>query len=256
LVVALTVAAGPTAVAHGPTGIFQLQAPADAGPLRVTFRARLIYANDTEPVTSGATVTIEGTGPGGARLAPVRMTSTGADGYYQATVTFAVAGSWALTYRSVNPEASASQQHSVPGPAPTSSPTTMPTPTTPRTTVPTIPRPTVPTTPTTRRVTPPSSTVVATVSSPTTSDGPATTAAPDTTPEGTASPDTSGPAPSAAPTTSERVPSEQAAVVIEDAASGPGATMSWPAVGVGVAAGAAIAGAGITAIARRPRTAG
>ena len=46
--------AGP-ALAHGPIGIIQPQPPQVDGPLKVTFRLRLIYANDTDPVTSGPT---------------------------------------------------------------------------------------------------------------------------------------------------------------------------------------------------------
>lgn len=121
-------ALAPTpAAAHGPNGLFQVQPSTVVAPLTVRFRVRLIYTNDTEPVTSGATVTVQGSGPGGS-VGPVQMSYTGTDGYYTADIAFPTGGSWAITYRSVNPAAQYAATETVPSPAP---PPTAPPPTQP-----------------------------------------------------------------------------------------------------------------------------
>lgn len=115
------------ALAHGPVGIIQPQPPQVDGPLRVTFRLRLIYANDTDPVTSGATVTVQGSGAGGS-LGPTTMGYEGKDGYYRATVTFPTGGTWRMTYTAANPAAQHVFDQSVPSPPTTPPPTPPPAP--------------------------------------------------------------------------------------------------------------------------------
>jgi hypothetical protein len=112
-----TVVLAPPASAHGPNGLFQPQKSSVVAPLTVAFRVRLIYSNDTDPVTSGATVTVRGSGPGGS-VGPVAMGYTGSDGYYTATVTFPAGGNWTMTFLSQNPAAQYVQTETVPSPAP------------------------------------------------------------------------------------------------------------------------------------------
>jgi hypothetical protein len=110
------------AAAHGPNGLFQVQPSTVVAPLTVNFRVRLIYTNDTEPVTSGATVTVQGSGPGGS-VGPVAMGYTGTDGYYTAQVAFPAGGTWNITFRSQNPAAQYATTQAVPSPpAPTAPP--------------------------------------------------------------------------------------------------------------------------------------
>lgn len=109
------------AAAHGPDGLFQVQRSTVVAPLTVEFRVRLIYANDTDPVTRGATVTVQGTGPGGS-VGPTTMAYTGTDGYYTATVGFPAGGTWAISFRSANPAAQYAHTEVVPAPAPLPTP--------------------------------------------------------------------------------------------------------------------------------------
>jgi hypothetical protein len=117
LLAVTTVVLAPSASAHGPNGLFQVQRSTVVAPLTVAFRVRLIYSNDTEPVTSGATVTVRGSGPGGS-VGPIGMGYTGTDGYYTATVTFPAGGNWTMTFSSQNPAAQYVQTETVPSPAP------------------------------------------------------------------------------------------------------------------------------------------
>jgi hypothetical protein len=151
--VALFLMTAPTASAHGPDGLFQVQPSTVVAPLTVSFRVRLIYSNDTDPVTSGATVTVRGAGPGGT-VGPVGMGYAGTDGYYTATVTFPSGGTWSMTFSSQNPAAQYVHTQNVPSPAPepTTPPPTAPPPTEPPTS--TAPPPSEPPEPTVTESTP------------------------------------------------------------------------------------------------------
>jgi hypothetical protein len=91
--------------AHSAEGLLALEATASPEPLSVQVRARLVYANDRDPVSS-ATVTVEATGPNGATLPPRPLESRG-DGVYTAVVVLPAAGAWTLRATSSAPDASA-----------------------------------------------------------------------------------------------------------------------------------------------------
>ena len=239
---AVLVATAPAASAHGPNGLFQPQAPTSTGPLALRLRVRLIYSNDTEPVTSGATVTAIATGPGGATAGPVTFSYTGTDGYYEAPMTFSGPGTWLVDYTATKPAASyLDHEVSVSGP-PVTSPTTAP-PTAPTTAPPTAPP-----------TTPPTSAATTTTTRPSTTTGPTSTtsAPPGSAPAGGTdpppdSPTTAAPTPTAPPSTA--APGATA----PPPTSGPGAAAAveivddqglQPAL---VAAGAAAAGATVAA---------
>jgi hypothetical protein len=100
----LLVGASPV-MAHSDTGLLVLEATGSAGPPGVQVRARLVYANDRDPVSS-ATVTVEATGPNGTAVPPRPLESEG-NGVYTAVLALPVAGSWTLRATSLAPEASA-----------------------------------------------------------------------------------------------------------------------------------------------------
>ena len=100
---AVVVTGAGAGFAHGDEGLLELEASAGREPLTVDVRARLVYANDRDPV-SGATVTLDGVGPSGATLAPAPMTSAG-DGIYTATVRLPSAGAWKLNAVAITPSA-------------------------------------------------------------------------------------------------------------------------------------------------------
>jgi hypothetical protein len=93
------------AAAHSEFGLMTLDAVGGAEPQSAALRARVVYANDREPVST-ATVTVEGTGPGGAVLAPVPMAG-GADGVYTVTVRLPASGDWTFRAAATAPEATA-----------------------------------------------------------------------------------------------------------------------------------------------------
>lgn len=256
--------AGP-ARAHSPDGTIQLQPSAVVRPLVVTFELRLIYANDTHPVTGGATVTVTGTGPSGARVGPQNMPfEAGSDGYYRTTVTFPAAGSWAMTFSATTPAATFRHTESVPGPP--ASPT-VPAPTAPAAPAPTAAAPTAPT------AAAPSPTAPA---SPSTTVGPgsegadpaAPSSAPSITPSSASSTTTESTEPPATTTAESEAPSangattalppttpaqppgpdERAAVAVSSTA--PAAGVRWWAVGTGAGL-AALAVAGVVAFSLR-----
>jgi hypothetical protein len=117
----LTFATPAPAAAHGTEGIFEMQSSTVVAPLTAVFRVRLIYANDADPVTSGASVTVSGSGSGGS-VGPTGLAYTGSNGVYEATVTFPAGGSWTMTFSSSNPSASYVHVTSVPDPTPSTQP--------------------------------------------------------------------------------------------------------------------------------------
>ncbi|MFN8041213.1 MAG: hypothetical protein U0Q07_18500 [Acidimicrobiales bacterium] len=252
----LVVSAGP-ALAHGPTGIFQPQ-PGDTrvvGPLQLSFRTRLIYANDTEPITKDATVTIQGTGPGGS-VGPVRMSYAGSDGYYVGTVTFPAAGTWHLQYQANWPWLNVP-----PGPQaqyafdqPVSAPPTTPPPTAPPPTA--GPQPTAPPVTATPGGAAPVTPAPTTTSTAAAVGGDLTTtttaSADSTTTEATGTSTTAPPAPSntATPTTGELATS-----AITDQPSG-GSGPLWALVAGGVVVAGGIAAAVVVLSGRRTPPAG
>lgn len=219
LLVLVTIAAtvlvwtGAPADAHGPVGVIQFQAGDQTAPLTVAFRVRLIYANDTEPVNSGATVTVSGTGPGGS-VGPVGLAFQGSNGIYAGTVSFPAGGNWSMTFTAVDPAASLSRTQAVTAPAPP--PTQAPAPT-----VTAAPGPT---------------------STTTTAAAPETTVAPET-----EAPSTE-PTPSTdAPATTAVLLTETAAATTDSS----GSSTPWLAIVAGVVGAALLAGGALFLMARR-----
>ena len=91
------------AAAHGADGALALEAQTTNDPAKVEIRARLTYANDREPA-SGASVTVDGTGPKGESIASETMTAAGA-GIYTATVQLPASGTWTLRVTATLPSA-------------------------------------------------------------------------------------------------------------------------------------------------------
>jgi hypothetical protein len=118
------------ASAHSDTGIMTLGALSAEGAS--TVQATIIYDNDLEPA-AGATVTVVGTGPGGATLPETPLPEVG-EGVYEAEILFAVAGDWVLVATSTTPASTAQVDVNVPeatgGPSVTDPPTTTSPPTT------------------------------------------------------------------------------------------------------------------------------
>jgi YtkA-like len=76
-----------------------------AQPMAVTARARVVFANDGHP-GNDATVTVTGSGPGGAQVTPITLNRV-EDGEYEAVVAVPAAGDWTLQFSSTNPTANA-----------------------------------------------------------------------------------------------------------------------------------------------------
>jgi hypothetical protein len=123
-VVALVAMAQPAA-AHGDEGELEVidATPDDTGS-SVTYRVRLTYADDGDPV-GGATVTATASIVGQAPLPPVTL-DPGADGVHAGTVTFPTPGDWSVRFESADPEAGLTVSYTIepPPPATTSPPTT------------------------------------------------------------------------------------------------------------------------------------
>ena len=92
-------------MAHSDKGRLALQATRAGQPLGVQVRARLVFANDGDPVST-ATVTVEATGPNGQTVAPRALASEG-DGVYTTVLGLPVAGTWTLRANVLEPEADA-----------------------------------------------------------------------------------------------------------------------------------------------------
>lgn len=127
LAVALVLVAPQAAWAHGDEGELEVveATPDDTGSA-VTYRVRLTYANDGDPV-GGATVTATASTVGEAPLAPVTFTPA-ADGVHEGTVAFPSPGDWSVRFESLDPEAGLTVSFTVAEPPP---PTTAPPPTEP-----------------------------------------------------------------------------------------------------------------------------
>ena len=103
------------AFAHSDEGTMAAETRPAAEPSAVTARARVVFANDGHPGNE-ATVTVTGTGPGGAQVGPTTLARVD-DGEYEAVVTLPAAGDWALQFNSTNPTASATATAAVTAPA-------------------------------------------------------------------------------------------------------------------------------------------
>jgi len=103
---ALMAVATAPAGAHGPTGTFAVEATPDADdPASITYRARLTYDNDGDPV-EGTEVIFQAAGSGpNAPFAPENMTETD-PGVYELTETFPGPGAYTVTIASTTPTAS------------------------------------------------------------------------------------------------------------------------------------------------------
>jgi hypothetical protein len=99
---ALALSSG-AASAHSDDGLIVVEARETDDETTVEVRARLTYANDGDPA-SGATVTVEGTGPSGEVLAPQPLSPDGA-GIYAAVVALPATGTWKLRVVAVGPSA-------------------------------------------------------------------------------------------------------------------------------------------------------
>jgi hypothetical protein len=85
-----------------------------AAPSAVTARARVVFANDGHPGNE-ATVTVTGTGPGGAQVGPTTLARV-EDGEYEAVFSLPAVGEWALQFSSTNPTANAAATATVTAP--------------------------------------------------------------------------------------------------------------------------------------------
>lgn len=117
---ALVLGVAHVAVAHSEFGLMTLDAVRGAAPQSAELRARVVYANDREPVST-ATVTVDGSGPGGAVLAPVPMTG-GADGVYTVSVQLPAPGDWVFRATATAPEATAEATFTATAPPSTTAP--------------------------------------------------------------------------------------------------------------------------------------
>jgi hypothetical protein len=105
------------AAAHGDEGELEVvQATPDDTGSAVTYQVRLTYANDGDPV-GGATVTATASTVGEAPQPPITM-DAGADGVYQATVTFPAPGEWSVRFESADPEAGLTVSYVIEEPPP------------------------------------------------------------------------------------------------------------------------------------------
>jgi hypothetical protein len=93
------------AFAHSDQGTMAAEARPAAQPMAVTARARVVFANDGHPGNE-ATVTVTGSGPGGAQITPTTLNRV-EDGEYEAVVALPAAGDWTLQFSSTNPTADA-----------------------------------------------------------------------------------------------------------------------------------------------------
>jgi hypothetical protein len=126
LTVVALVAMTQPAAAHGETGELEVveATPDDTGS-SVTYRVRLTFTNDGDPV-GGATVTATASTVGQAPLPPVSL-DAGPDGVYAGTVTFPAPGEWSVRFASADPEAGLTVSYTIEPPPP---PTTAPPPST------------------------------------------------------------------------------------------------------------------------------
>jgi hypothetical protein len=93
------------ASAHGDQGLLALEANAGRQSLTVEVRARLVYANDGDPVST-ARVTVDALGPDGATV-PAAAMASGGDGTYAAELRLPGAGAWTVRATATNPTANA-----------------------------------------------------------------------------------------------------------------------------------------------------
>lgn len=111
-----------TASAHGDGGTMTVITAEQDGPLAIHLVVGIVYGNDGDPAT-GATVSVTGTGPDGAKLAETRLPrQQGAK--YGATFDVPAKGSWRLTVTSGAPEATATATVEVTEELPTTEPAT------------------------------------------------------------------------------------------------------------------------------------
>jgi hypothetical protein len=107
-----TAFAAPT-LAHSDDGIFSgLDAAPGSQPLEVSVRARLVYANDSEPAP-GATVNVDAVAADGAATPPSPLRDNG-DGTYEGVLTLPAAGNYTLRFTAATPLAAADAPYAAP----------------------------------------------------------------------------------------------------------------------------------------------
>ena len=100
---AFVVAGSTNGGAHSNQGLIEAEAQAGEEPRSVEVRARLVYANDREPV-SNASVMLHGVSPSGAAL-PMQLLASEGDGVYAGAVVLPEPGQWKLQVMSEVPTA-------------------------------------------------------------------------------------------------------------------------------------------------------
>lgn len=121
---ALVSTASTVAGAHGDDGIFTgTEAVASGGdPLAVSVRARLVYANDSDPAP-GADLTVDAVAPDGTAVPPTPLTDNG-DGTYEGTLGLSAPGAWTLRFTATTPDAATEVAYNAEAPTTTLPPTT------------------------------------------------------------------------------------------------------------------------------------
>jgi hypothetical protein len=98
----VVIAGTSVAAAHSDQGLMEVTATPGAQPLSAEVRAKLVYANDRDPVSS-ASVTVEAIGPAGEVLS-VPLASQG-EGVYTGVVQLPAPGSWQFRATAGTPSA-------------------------------------------------------------------------------------------------------------------------------------------------------
>ena len=83
-------------------------------------RARLVYANDSDPAP-GATVTVDAVDAAGVVVPPAPLTDNG-DGTYEGTLVLTAPGAWTVRFTAATPNAAAEVAYSADAPATTTAP--------------------------------------------------------------------------------------------------------------------------------------
>lgn len=117
LLVSVVLGTATPASAHSDDGVFAgLEAVPGADDLEVALRARLVYADDQDPAP-GASVAVDGLGPGGLTAAATPLRDNG-DGTYERSLALPAAGAWTLRFTASTPDATAETAYTAPEPTP------------------------------------------------------------------------------------------------------------------------------------------
>jgi hypothetical protein len=95
---------GAPARAHGGGGRIEVVSTESVGDLAVSYRVRLVYANDGH-VATGSTVTATPIDVSGRRFTPVLLSPAGTAGEYEAVVHFDTPGMWTVRVTAADPPA-------------------------------------------------------------------------------------------------------------------------------------------------------